>query len=442
MTRRLIIAIVATVVATLVVAGLGTLALTARAAKDSSEKDLRAETTQLASAVAENAHPLQFLLNLRKALRIEGAGVVQLARPARAELPDGITLEDILVDRLREGSVVSGRRGGLVFAAAPAATTRGDFAVVLTRRPSSSFRPAAGWFLRSSIAALLLAGLVAVTLSRRLTKPLREATEATRRIANGELSTRIPVPRRARSDELVELTHSINTMVATLQRSQTLEQRFLLSVSHDLRTPLTSIRGYAEAIADGAAPDDKAAARVILSESGRLERLVRDLLDLAKLEQREFTFYPRPVDLASVLERTASGFVPDAARRGVTVQVSAPVPVVVTADPDRLAQVVANLTENALKYAHSLVNVTAVSMNGAGLLTVDDDGPGIEPDDLPHVFERLYKSPHAPTRREVGSGLGLAIVRELVVGMGGQVAAGVAPGGGARVTVSLPLAVR
>src|SRR6267143_2119439 len=122
MTRRLIIAIVATVMATLVVAGLGTLALTARAARDSAEKDLRLETTQLASAVAENAaenaRPLQFLLNLRKALRIEDAGIVQLARPNPAGLPQGITLEDILVDRLRDGSVVSGRRGGLVFAAA------------------------------------------------------------------------------------------------------------------------------------------------------------------------------------------------------------------------------------------------------------------------------------------------------------------------------------
>ena len=127
---------------------------------------------------------------------------------------------------------------------------------------------------------------------------------------------------------------------------------------------------------------------------------------------------------------------------GVTVQVSTPIPVVVTADPDRVAQVVANLTENALKYARSHVSVSTWNINGAGLLTVDDDGPGIEPDDLPHVFERLYKSPHAPTRREVGSGLGLAIVRELVVGMGGQVAAGVSPGGGARLTVSLPLAVR
>ena len=114
-------------------------------------------------------------------------------------------------------------------------------------------------------------------------------------------------------------------------------------------------------------------------------------------------------------------------------------PVVVTADPDRLAQVVANLTENALKYAHSLVNVTAVSMNGAGLLTVDDDGPGIEPDDLPHVFERLYVARDRPQRRENSSGLGLAIVRELVVGMGGEVAAGAAPKGGARLSCRLPL---
>ena len=144
---------------------------------------------------------------------------------------------------------------------------------------------------------------MALRLSRRLTQPLREATQATATIAHGDLSVRLPVGGGRPNDELGALALSINEMADSLQRSRGLEQQFLLSVSHDLRTPLTSIQGYAEAIADGAVPDDRAAAGVILTEARRLGRLVRDLLDLAKLEARQFTFHPVDVDLGEVVGR-------------------------------------------------------------------------------------------------------------------------------------------
>ena len=442
MTRRLVMAIVATVVATLLVAGFGTLVLTVRAERTTAERELRVQASDFATAIADSSTPLVFLNQVRKALKLADVGIVTLANPTgpNTKLPTGIALADVRVDALRQGLVVSGRRGSIVYAAATAATRRGQFAIVLTRHPDSPLRPAFGWFFLAAVGTLILATLVAVTLSRRLTKPLRDARAATHRIADGQFSTRIPMPARGRRDELTDLTHSINVMASTLERSQTLEQRFLLSVSHDLRTPLTSIRGYAEAIADGAVRDPASAAGVILSEATRLERLVRDLLDLAKLEQRAFTFSLATTDLATVADRTANGFAPGSERDGVAVLVSAPVRVLVTADPDRLAQVVANLTENAFKYSRSRIIITAFADRGDGVITIDDDGPGIAPEDQPHVFERLYRSKHEPVRREVGSGLGLAIVRELVHGMGGSVGAEAAPGGGARMTVRLPLA--
>ena len=219
-------------------------------------------------------------------------------------------------------------------------------------------------------------------------------------------------------------------------RSRGLEQQFLLSVSHDLRTPLTSIRGYAEALDDGKA-DPKKAAAVIRAESKRLERLVADLLDLAKLQARSFTFSMQPVDVAAAVHTAttgAAGSWPE-----ITFHPFTTGPLIVSADPDRLAQALANLVENAGRFARSTVAVTARQENGVAVITVDDDGPGIAAEDLPHVFERLYVARHAPRRTESSSGLGLAIVNELVTAMGGTVSAGAAPQAGARLEIRLPL---
>ncbi len=138
---------------------------------------------------------------------------------------------------------------------------------------------------------------------------MRSATDATARIAAGDLTVRLPADER-RHDEITDLSIAINQMAGTLERSRGLEQQFLLSVSHDLRTPLTSIRGYAEAVADGTAPDSRAAAGIILAEAQRLERLVKDLLDLAKLEARQFTLDMLSVDVAELARRGAAGIRP------------------------------------------------------------------------------------------------------------------------------------
>jgi two-component system sensor histidine kinase BaeS len=236
-------------------------------------------------------------------------------------------------------------------------------------------------------------------------------------------------------------------MAAQLEDSRGGQRNFLLSISHDLRTPLTSIRGYAEALADGTLDDAdpegrKRAATVITSEARRLERLVGDLLDLSRLDSRQFSLNPRECDAAEVVREAAFGFEPQARELGLELGVLPADPAPARLDPDRLGQIVANLVENALKYATAVVEVSTElhdgDLHGGELVViVTDDGPGIPADDVANVFTRLYTA-RATAGRAVGTGLGLAIVQELAAAMGGRAAADVPPSGGARVTVSLP----
>jgi two-component system sensor histidine kinase BaeS len=433
-----------TVAATLLVAGVGTLLLARLGARQQTKDDLRSQSRDIAASItdAENTQTITVLNRLRRALDLQGIEVMRFGPGGRTvdPFPSGVTVDDLDLARLRNGETITGNHGSLVYAAAPAQVTTKAIlpVVVLTRTADPLLRPATGWFLVAAAATLALGSLVAWRLSRRLARPLQQAEDATRRIAGGDLSTRVPDP--GGDDELAVLARSINTMAEGLERSRGVEQQFLLSVSHDLRTPLTSIRGYAEAIADGTMPDSTAGGSVILAEARRLERLVRDLLDLATLESRQFRFHRQPVDLTDIAAGMADGFRPEADEAGIALEVTTDGPAIVDGDPDRLAQVGANLVENALKFAETRVRLSVSSADGWARLEVQDDGPGIADVDLPHVFERLYVSRHQPQRKEAGSGLGLAIVRELIAALGGKVWAGAAPGGGACLTVALPLA--
>jgi signal transduction histidine kinase len=460
----------------LVLAGLFTLLLTVRSARQDTRTELERQAAALAQGVkseadqlsknrtsAQQGRPLKTLLNsLKGPLRLQDEAVLAIGDAGRLfdidtplrppVLPKGLVQADVNTLQLLAGQVVSGTKGPIVYAAAP---FRADVVVgsgsnaklvrnlaqvvILTRRPPTGLRQAGVWFLLASLLTLAAAALLADRLGRRITRPLVAAEAVTRRIAAGDLAAQVPVAPRA-DRETESLAHSINTMAESLARSRGLERQFLMSVSHDLRTPLTSIRGFAEAIADGATADPARAAQVIASESRRLERLVRDLLDLSKLDARRFSFDMRRVDLAEVVSDTGESFRPAADDLGLDLSVSAGLPgaVVVNADPDRLAQVVANLVENALKYAHHRVRVAAAISDGQPVLWVDDDGPGIPTQELPRVFDRLWMSSYHPAR-QLGSGLGLAIVAELVMAMGGTVRAEspLTSIGGTRIVVTL-----
>ncbi len=455
MTRRLALVIVGVVITTLLLAGAGTLALAAVRARATTVSELRDQATEIsanitdllegdpatspADASRQLRNRLRVLKTLRSVLPIDQISVL-IAGPDGTlptdDLPDGLTIELLLPARLANNETVAGNVGKLAYAAAPARLPSGRlYVVVVTRRIEAGLGAALRLFVWSAIATILLGLLAAYLLGKRLTRPIRDASLATQRIAAGELSTRLAEPPRNDHDELAELSRSINGMASSLERSRVLEQEFLLSVSHDLRTPLTSIKGYADAIDDGNV-DPKRAAAVIRTESRRLERLVTDLLDLAKLQARSFSLHLETLDLSAAVH-TATDAVA-AAVPGIAFHPVTTGRLPVHADPDRVAQILANLVENAAKYAQTTVLVSARADGPWVTVTVDDDGQGIAASDLPHVFERLYVARERPQRRENSSGLGLAIVRELVHAMGGEVEAGNAPNGGARMTFRLP----
>jgi two-component system sensor histidine kinase BaeS len=222
-------------------------------------------------------------------------------------------------------------------------------------------------------------------------------------------------------------------MAHQLAVSRESERGFLLSVSHELKTPLTAIRGYAEGLAEGAFTADDAS-RTILVESRRLERLVRDLLDLARMNRHEFSVACGAVDLGDVAREAVARH--DAAAREFGVELTAEGEEAwVEGDHDRLLQVASNLVENALRETPPGGSVTVGS--GPGRLVVSDTGPGLEAEDLPHAFDRFFLYDKYGRERPVGSGLGLAIVKQLAEAMGGSVAVESRPGAGATFTVSL-----
>ncbi|CAB4877157.1 unannotated protein [freshwater metagenome] len=455
MTRRLTIVIVSVVMATLLVAGIGTIVVANLRARQTSEAELRGQAQSVAANIdqmLENGiatgtpqavkRRLRLFNTFRSVLDLAGLSILTLQPNDTLTgdtLPPGLDINALPVAELRQLHTVSGNRGNLVYAAAPARLPNNTVVVVLlSRTANSGLSTSLRTFLLAALATLALGAGAAILLGRRLTRPIRDASEATHRIARGELSTRLPEPSPRHTDELADLARSVNAMAGELERSHLLEQQFLLSVSHDLRTPLTSIRGYAEAISDGAG-DPQRSALVIQSEARRLERLVADLLDLAKLRAQGFSMHLERVDLAALASVSIEGFQIDAAERNLRIEHLGGGQLIVSADHDRLAQIAANLMENALKYAATAVTVTTAQDGSWAVLAIDDDGPGISGADLAHVFDRLYVARHAPSRKENSSGLGLAIVKELTEAMGGTVAATQSATGGARFVVRLPL---
>jgi two-component system sensor histidine kinase BaeS len=433
--RRLLLAIVGTVIGAVAVVGLGTLALSRLDARRSAEDELGVRAGALADVLAE-VRPARAGIVARRleaSLGVDDVDLASLDAPPDWLPPGGLA-------RLRAGEIVTATRGDTVHAAAALhpGVASGTRAVVLTDSIDTGTGAAGRWFVVAGAATALAGVAVAAALARSLARPLA-ATEATAgRIAAGDLDARVPAPGTG-DDELARLAGAINAMAASLQQSRQAERDFLLSVSHDLRTPLTSIRGWSEALADGAAPDPAAAGATIGEAAARLDRLVGDLLDLARLRARAFRLDVGPVDLAEVAAGAAEAMRPELEDAGLDVAVDVPTGrVVVSGDADRLAQVAGNLLDNAGRHAARRVRIAVTADGADAVLAVDDDGPGIAAADRELVFDRLHTSARRAARPGTGTGVGLAIVAELATAMGGRVTAGDAPGGGARLTVVLP----
>ena len=289
------------------------------------------------------------------------------------------------------------------------------------------------WIGAFGVALIATVGLLGAWLiSRGVVRPVRRLAVASGRLAEGEAGVTVK-PEGPR--ELRELAVSFNDMNAKLAKAQETEQAFLLSVSHELKTPLTSIRGYAEGIGDGTVkPDD--GAEVIGAESCRLERLVGDLLESGRMRKSAFTVRREAVDLPAVAEDVVRRYEATARDAGLTLLINAEAGGGAVADHDRVLQVVSNLVENAIRCTPAPGTVTIAT--GSGEITVSDTGRGLTSDDLPRAFERFYLYSRYGTDRPVGTGLGLAIVKDLTEAMGGAVSVSSAVGVGTAFTVTLP----
>ena len=295
------------------------------------------------------------------------------------------------------------------------------------------------------LAVLAIVGAIAFLVVRRELRPLERIEDTAASIAAGDLSQR--VPEEAPGTEVGSLAKSLNAMLAQIElafderrRSEQRLRRFVADASHELKTPLTSVRGFAELFRRGAAerPDDLALAmRRIESEAQRMSVMVDDLLLLANLDQGR-PLLREPFDLGAVLAEMVADHA--LLHPGWPIEYSAEADGAVTGDELRLRQAVANLLANARAHTPPGTHI-AVTLTGSGsdrTITVSDDGPGIATEDVPHLFERFFRVDPSRARHSGGSGLGLSIVQAIAEAHGGSVSAESAPGAGATFTITLP----
>jgi two-component system, OmpR family, sensor kinase len=456
---RLVLAFVAVVVVAAALIGVITLSLIRLLPERGLEQQL-ADQAQTVSDTLTGPGPGRQLCPLARVLRRGETEVYLLTVDADAYRLPGCQarggrgplapVPDVdLAAALAQGRVVTGTGDGLAWAVVPAERpvlrARGGGGVLLVhevRRLGLSLLPVVAWrLLLATALAVAVAALVVWLLAGRLTAPLGRLVAAARRVGEGDLSTRVQVDG---DGEVAEVASAFNEMAAGLEQAQGEQRAFLASVGHELKTPLTTVQGYTEALLDGTV-DDPAERRRSLArvhaETIRLARLVQDLLDLARLGRGQFAVSLVDADVGAVLKEAATAATERAAPRQVTVTTHLAGPLQAHVDPGRLRQVLDNLLDNATRSSPSgrQVLVAARPLDGGGVeAAVVDQGPGIAAEDLPHAFDRGYLWSRYRGSREVGSGLGLAIVKALCDAMGIAIRAESGPGGGTAFRLALP----
>ncbi len=294
-----------------------------------------------------------------------------------------------------------------------------------------------GWTI---LGTLLWAALVSVLLAQRIAGPIQEMRTATMRMAAGQLTERVPA---RTADELGDLARSLNYMAAELERLDATRREFVADASHELRTPVANLAVAVEALR-ASVPASSAETTALLDaverEVERLRTLVGNLLDLSSVESGRLQLHLVPTDIAQVTGQVVESFRARAARQRVSLEQRGPASgLSAHADPDRTAQVLSNLLDNALKFTPEggRVIIGVSQQRSAIALRVEDTGPGIPADDLPHIFDRFFKTDRSRSGQK-GAGLGLAIARGLVVAQGGEITVENRPEGGARFVVTIP----
>ena len=299
-------------------------------------------------------------------------------------------------------------------------------------------------FGASLVVAAVIVLALSVLLSLRLVRPIREAADAAERIAQGQRGVRVSVP--SSDDELAQLTDAFNRMAVSVEDGERRRAQLVADVAHELRTPLTTIDGYLEGVEDELVPADPSTWTLLRDQTARLRRLAEDLALLARVEERRVDLELEPVSVARLIDRAAAAARPAFDVKGVTIRTNADRPAGntrVVADAGRIGDVLANLLANALRHSNpeNDVLIEATRTRDTVTITVADHGDGIAPDDLEHIFDRLYRTDQARTRDAGGSGLGLAISRAIVEAHEGTIKAeSPGLGQGASLTITLPAA--
>lgn len=310
--------------------------------------------------------------------------------------------------------------------------------LAVSRREYSGFwgaysrivKRAAVWLGLNAVLALF----AAVLLDRRIARPVARVAAASVELAEGGDPAPVPA-RRGDPREVSQLVNAFNEMAAKLKRSQAAERNFLLSVTHEFKTPLTVIRGYGETLTEGRDSAEQAGP-AITREANRLERLVHDVLELGRTQRTTFNVRHEPFDLAEVTREAARRFAPLAHELGVDLLTDVADSAFVSGDADRALQIIGNLGENALRSTPSGGEV-AIGLHGA-TVTVHDTGLGLSAEECECAFERFYLYERYGADRRVGTGLGLAIVRELADAMGANLRVESRVGEGTTFSVEFP----
>ncbi len=290
----------------------------------------------------------------------------------------------------------------------------------------------------SALSAALAALITAFLLSRIMLRPIEALTQATRKLGKGDMTHRV---RASSKDEIGELSQAFNTMADNLSRLEQLRRNLVSDVAHELRTPLSSLRGYLEAIQDGLLEPKPAIVNSLHEEVMLLSRLVDDLQELALAEAGQIQLKSQPVDMGMMVEKALHSLQPITEKKGISISVSIPDKLpALDADPARLKQILSNLLNNAVLYTpeNGSIEVKAWAINEDIIVSVKDSGVGIAPEHLSFVFERFYRVDESRTRATGGAGLGLAIVKQLVQAHGGEVNVSSKLGEGTTFTLRLP----
>jgi two-component system sensor histidine kinase BaeS len=293
------------------------------------------------------------------------------------------------------------------------------------------------WVIALGMVAISAA--LAYPLSRRLVRPVRDLQEAARRLAAGDFATRVRVQG---GDEIARLGRDINALATVLGQNEAARRRWVADISHELRTPIALLRAELEALQDGVRPLDRGAVDALHEDVLRLGRLVDDLHELSVTDLGALSYRMEETDLRAVLESDLDTFRPRfaAAQLSLRLQNRVPGSLIVQADADRLSQLFRNLLANSLQYTDPGGGLRVVLGRDGGRATIDfqDSAPGVPPESLPRLFERLYRVDDSRSRHTGGSGLGLAIARNVVEAHGGTIGALPSPAGGLWIHIELP----